>query len=87
MEEASVPLGLLRLTGLPSRARCPQATVRRARGRIELRFRGPDCDHALDVDLGLLGEGTDLEAAELRLLAELEARGYAVARLPPDEDT
>jgi hypothetical protein len=77
---------MLRLMGLPSRARCPQATVQRASGQIELRFRGPDCDHELDVDLGLLGEGTDPEAAELRLLSELEARGYEVTRLPPDED-
>jgi hypothetical protein len=77
---------MLRLTGLPALARCPQATVRRAAGRIELRFRGPECDQAVDVDLRLLGEGTDPEAAELRLLSDLEARGYAVTRLPPDED-
>jgi hypothetical protein len=77
---------MLRLTGLPAIARCPQATVRRAEGRIELRFRGPDCDQGLDVDMSLLGESTDPEAAELRLLAELDARGYAVERLPPEAD-
>jgi hypothetical protein len=77
---------MLRLMGLPARARCPQATVRRAEGRIELRFRGPDCDEGLDVDLGLVGEGEDPEAAELRLLAQLETLGYAVERLPPDDD-
>ena len=77
---------MLRLMGLPARARCPQATVRRAEGRIELRFLGPDCDEGLDVDLGLLGEAEDPEIAELRLLAQLEAHGYAVERLPPDDD-
>ena len=77
---------MLRLMGLPARVRCPQATVRRAEGRIELRFLGPDCDEGLDVDLGLLGEAEDPETAELRLLAQLEALGYAVERLPPDDD-
>jgi hypothetical protein len=77
---------MLRLMGLPALARCPQATVRRAEGRIELRFRGPDCDEGLDVDLGLLGEREDPEAAELQLLAQLETLGYAVERLPPDNE-
>ena len=78
---------MLRLMGLPARARCPKATVRRGEGRIELRFVGPDCDQGLDVDLRLLGPGQDPEAAELRLLAQLEALGYVVERLPPaDED-
>ena len=63
----------------------PQATVRRGEGRIELRFAGADCDEGLDVDLRLLGAGEDPEAAEPRLLAPLEALGYAVERLPPDE--
>ncbi|MQA74167.1 MAG: hypothetical protein GEU88_07490 [Solirubrobacterales bacterium] len=76
---------MLRLMGLPALGRCPRATVRRSAGRIELRFRGPDCDEGHDIDLGLLGEGQDPEAAELRLLADLEARGYAVERLAPDD--
>jgi hypothetical protein len=76
---------MLRLMGLPARARCPKATVRRGEGRIELRFLGPECDQGVDVDLGLLGPGQDPEAAELWLLARLEALGYAVERLPPDE--
>jgi hypothetical protein len=75
---------MLRLMGLPARARCPKATVRRAVGRIELRFVGVDCDEGLDVDLRLLGPDHDPEAAELWLLAQLEALGYAVERLPPD---
>jgi hypothetical protein len=76
---------MLRLMGLPARARCPKATVRRAEGRIELRFLGPDCDQGLDVDLRLLGSGQDPEAAELSLLAQLKALGYTVERRPPDE--
>jgi hypothetical protein len=76
---------MLRLMGLPARARCPRATVRRGAGRIELRFLGPQCDEGHDIDLGLLGRDQDPEAAELWLLAELEARGYTVERLPPDE--
>ena len=77
---------MLRLMGLPALTRCPGATVRRGASRIELRFVGPDCDEGLEVDLRLLGADQDPEAAELRLLAELEALGYAVERLPPDDD-
>jgi hypothetical protein len=76
---------MLRLMGLPARTRCPQATVRRSEAGIELRFQGPDCDEGLDVDLERLGPDEDLEAVELRLLAQLEALGYAVERLLPDE--
>jgi hypothetical protein len=76
---------MLRLMGLPARTCCPQATVRRSEAGIQLRFVGPDCDEGLDVDLGRLGPGEDLEAVELRLLAELEAFGYAVERLSPDD--
>jgi hypothetical protein len=76
---------MLRLTGLPAPARCPKATVRRSEGRIELRFLGPDCDEGLDVDLRLVGPDEDAEAAELRLLAQLEALGYSVERLPPED--
>jgi hypothetical protein len=77
---------MFRLMGLPALTRCPKATVRRGEGRIELRFLGPECDEGLDVDLGLLGAGQDPEAAELRLLAQLEALGYAVERLAPDDE-
>jgi hypothetical protein len=75
---------VLRLTGLPATTRCPRATVRRAVGRIELRFAGPDCDQGFDVDLGMLGPDADPETEELRLLAQLEAMGYAVQRLPAE---
>ena len=77
---------MLRLMGLPALARCPQATVRRGESGIELRFLGPDCDEGLDVDLERIGAGEDLESVELRLLAQLEALGYEVERLAPDED-
>lgn len=80
----SIAEAMLRLMGLPARARCPRATVCRGADRIELRFLGPDCDEGLDVDLRMLGPGQDVETAELRLLADLEARGYAVERLPPE---
>jgi hypothetical protein len=76
---------MLRLTGLPAITRCPRATVRRAVGRIELRFAGPDCDEGLDVDLGLLGPGQDAETEELRLLAQLKTIGYTVQRLPAED--
>jgi hypothetical protein len=77
---------MFRLMGLPARHRCPRATVRRGVGRIELRFLGPDCDEGLDVDVRMLGPNQDPEAAELRLLAQLETLGYAVERLPPEDD-
>ena len=73
----------LRLTDLPAARRCPHATVRRVPGRLELQFRGPECDEGFDVDLA---PDSDPEGEELRLLADLEARGYAVERLPAQDD-
>ena len=58
----------------------------RGEAGIELRFLGPDCNQGLDVDLGRLGPGEDLEAVDLRLLAQLEALGYAVERPLRDGD-
>jgi hypothetical protein len=69
---------MLRLTGLPAAERCPNATVRRAPGRIDLRWAGPDCDEGLDVDPRLVGADADPEAVELQLLPDLRPRGYAV---------
>ena len=71
---------------LPAAARRGRALPRGEAG-IELRFLGPDCDEGLDVDLGPLGPREDVEAIELRLLAQLEALGYAVERPLPDEDS
>jgi hypothetical protein len=72
--------------GLPATTRCPDVSVRRHPAMLELRFSGPQCDQALDVDARLLGEGADLETEELALLAELERQGYRVRRLPPAGD-
>ena len=77
---------MFRLMGLPARTRCPRATVRRGEAGIELRFLGPDCDEGLDVGLERIGEGEDLEAVELRLLAQLESLGYEVERLAPEAE-
>jgi hypothetical protein len=75
---------VLRPTDLPTIRRCPRATVRRAADRIELRFLGPDWPGVgRRPRLARLGDGT--EAAELPLLAELGARGYAVERLAPED--
>jgi len=52
---------MLRPMGLPARARCPRATVRRAADWIELRFTGADCDEGFDVELALLGPKADPE--------------------------
>jgi hypothetical protein len=76
---------MLRLMGMPASARCPEVTVRRGKQRIELRFRGPECDEGFDVDLEMLGPEADPESAELRLLAQLESLGYDVERLPPED--
>jgi hypothetical protein len=75
---------MLRLMGLPARARCPRATVRRGADRIELRFAGADCDEGFDVELALLEREADPESVELDLLAQLDGLGYVVERLPPD---
>jgi hypothetical protein len=75
---------MLRLMGLPSRARCPAATVRRTADRIELRFAGADCDEGFDVELALVDREADPEAVELDLLAQLDGLGYVVERLAPD---
>ena len=76
---------MLRLMGLPATSRCPRVTVRRRADAIELRFTGPDCEQALDVDARLLGPGADLEREELALLSELTRRGYDARRLEPDD--
>ena len=72
--------------GLPATSRCPDVSVRRRPGLLELRFTGPRCDEALDVGAAQLGPDADLESEELRLLAELGRRGYRVHRLQPVED-
>lgn len=77
---------VLRITGLPSRARYPRATVTRAEGRIEILFSGDEGSTRIDVDLRLLGTVEDLEETELTLLARLHEIGYEVAWRPEQED-
>ena len=67
---------VLRLTGLPAPARYPRAVVRRAEGRIEIVFSGPEGSTQIDADLRLLGPVDDLESVQLDLLANLQAQGY-----------
>jgi hypothetical protein len=68
---------VLRLTGLPAPSIYPRASVRLAEGRIEIVFTGEEGATRIDVDLRLLGAAADdLEAAQLDLLAKLQAQGY-----------
>ena len=66
---------MLRLTGLPPAGRFPDATLRRHEDRLELRFDGMGEATTLEIPLFTL-EGEDLEATQLRLLADLQQRGY-----------
>jgi hypothetical protein len=68
---------MLRLTGLPAPSRYPRATVRLRERHLEILFHGgAEAPTQIDVDLKLLGEVEDLEAAQLDLLARLQAQGY-----------
>jgi hypothetical protein len=71
----------LRLMGLPSVARYPEAKVGRDGESILIRFGGPDGEQTMSVPLKYVGG--DAEAAELRLLARLQEIGYRVERVPP----
>lgn len=68
----------MRLTGLPNVARYPEATVVRDETHILITFGGPNGEHAMGVPLAYVGG--DEEAAELRLLAQLQHIGYRVRR-------
>jgi hypothetical protein len=73
---------MIRLTGLPSPSRCPDATVGRSEHRIEILFSGGMGDAVrMDVEHRFLG-GADPEEEELRLLARLTEMGYRVTRAP-----
>jgi hypothetical protein len=76
----------LRLTGLPNVARYPEATVIREKASILLRFSGPYYgEQSMSVPLQYVGG--DAEAAELRLLAQLQQIGYTVRREEPGSST
>jgi hypothetical protein len=66
--------------GLPNVARYPRATVTRHDDRIELVFAGAVGERQMEIPLHLLRPEDDAEVEELRLLARLEALGYAVRR-------
>ena len=68
--------------GLPNVARYPEATVIRGETSVLLRFSGPHGEQKMSVPLRYVGG--DAEAAELRLLAQLQEIGYAVTREEPD---
>jgi hypothetical protein len=65
--------------GLPNVARYPEATVVREDTSILIRFSGPYYgEQRMSVPLEYVGG--DAEAAELRLLAQLQQIGYKVTR-------
>lgn len=70
---------MLRLTGLPHVGRYPVATVSRTEEQVEIHFGGRGDEQVMNVPLKYL-EGEDEEAAELRLLAQLQQIGYEVRR-------
>lgn len=69
---------MLRLTGLPNAARYPIATVTRGEDEILIHFGGLAEEQSMTVPLKYVGG--DEEAAELRLLAQLQEIGYSVRR-------
>jgi hypothetical protein len=69
---------MLRITGLPSVVRYPEASVTRENERLLIRFGGLDDEQTMSVPLKYVGG--DEEAAELRLLAQLQHIGYRVRR-------
>jgi hypothetical protein len=64
--------------GLPNVARYPEATVVRDETSILILFCGPHGEQRMNVPLEYVGG--DAEAAELRLLAQLQQIGYKVRR-------
>jgi hypothetical protein len=69
---------VLRITGLPSVFRYPEASVTREEERLLIRFGGLGDEQTMSVPLKYVGG--DEEAAELRLLAQLQHIGYRVRR-------
>ncbi len=75
---------MLRLMGLPRVERYPEATVVRDGERILIRFGGLAEEQTMSVPLRYVGG--DEEAAELRLLAQLQQIGYKARRGRPPVD-
>ncbi len=71
----------MRLMGLPAVARYPEATVTREDERLIICFGGLGDEQTMNVPLKYVGG--DEEAAELRLLAQLQQIGYKARRGRP----
>ena len=74
---------MLRLMGLPPVARYPEATVTRDDEKMLIQFGGLTEEYLVSVPLKYIG-AEDEEAAELRLLAQLQQIGYRTRRGPPN---
>ncbi len=70
---------MFRLSGLPNVGRYPEAKVKRMEEQIEIYFGRLGDEQVMNVPLKYL-DGEDAEAAELRLLAQLQQIGYKVRR-------
>ncbi len=73
---------MLRLMGLPSVARYPEASVVREGERLIISFGGLEHEQTMGIPLEYTG-AKDEEAAELMLLAQLQRIGYRVQRGSP----
>ena len=73
---------MLRLMGLPSVARYPEASVEREEEHLIVRFGGLEEEQTIGIPLEYVG-AEDGEAAELMLLAHLQRVGYRVRRGSP----
>ena len=71
----------MRLMGLPRVERYPEASVTREEEHLVIRFGGLAEEQSMSVPLKYVGG--DEEAAELRLLAQLQQVGYRVRRGRP----
>ncbi len=70
---------MLRVMGLPSVARYPEARVVREEQRLIIRFGGLEHEQTVGIPLEYIG-AEDEEGAELMLLAQLQRIGYRVER-------
>jgi hypothetical protein len=73
---------MLRLMGLPPVARYPEATLVRDDEKMFIHFGGLSEEYLMGVPLKYIG-ARDEEAAELKLLAQLQRIGYHARRSRP----
>ena len=66
--------------GLPHVGRWPRVTVLTGDDELEIVFRGEEGQQSIGIPLRTLGGVDDLEAFELRLLAQMQRLGYKVER-------